>query len=260
MKTKLIMALATLLSVDCLPVGTASVKTQQKFSSLPVGANLDGYINFVVVGFGTTKNFLAETFEFNYRQDGKLESFAASKLRQVSSRFSPRPGQETDLHWWSVDGYTHGLSGLPSPYYGETGSALIALAPPPGNVESEFHLVFHNGKWSVPNEVFGKVKFQFGWGVGYYIPGVMDLEINLYNESRIARFSTRERISDADNPCELPATILALPDAIIPNEIATARPSWWERAEITLYTSTASVTFLVNRTAEDGFGFCDEYF
>ncbi|TSC83586.1 MAG: hypothetical protein G01um101417_496 [Parcubacteria group bacterium Gr01-1014_17] len=225
---------------------------EQKFSSLPIGANLDGYINgieILVVGDGLNASAW-QSYPYSRNRDGKLETFASQKLRDYTASIKLANG--TTAYGWAINARTDGVGGLLPTYNGKAASAVIASAPLIDESD-EFHLTLRNGKWEVPEEVFGKVKFQFGWGLWYYIPGVTGLEINLYAGSRISRFSTIERVSEADNPCELPAILLELPnDVMIPNEIALAKPSWWERAEITLYTKAESVTFLVNRTEQDG--------
>ena len=237
-----------------LSVSVSALGAQQKFSSLPIGANLDGYISSIQLYIGTDGNYQEESFRYNRQYDGSLETFAAAKLREVTSRFVPKAGQASALHGWGIDAITEGVGNLLPSYNGESEPAVIAVAPlPDERATAKFRFVFRNNRWEVPEEVFGKVKFQFGWGIGYYIPGVADLEVNLYSGSRISRFSTREKIQEEGNPCELPAITLALPDVVIPREIATAQSSWWEYAEITLLTDdNRSVTFLVNRTERDG--------
>jgi len=226
---------------------------EQKFSSLPIGANLDGYISAIRIWYGPLGSTINNSFPYNRQQDGSLEDFAIAKLREMAGRFVPKAGQETALYGWGISAFTDGIGGL-LPYYGESKPAEIAGAPPAGEYNG-FYQILRNGKWEVPEEVFGKVKFQFGVSVGFYIPDTRHLEVNLYNGTRVVRFSTLERISEEGNSCDLPATIGGLNVGIvsIPEEITLAKPSWWERAEITLLTEDGkSVTFLVNRTAQDG--------
>lgn len=220
---------------------------EQKFSSLPIGYNLDGYINSIqilIVGDGLDASAW-QSYPYSRTYDGKLETFAAQKLREYTASIQPSDG--TSLYGWAINAITDGIGGLLPTYNGESKPATIAVAPPIGE-DDGFRFTLRNGKWEVPEEVFGKVRFDFGISVGFYIPTVTDIEVNLYNGTRISRFSTIERISDADNPCELPAILAAvrsgwavgLPSTLLkPNE-----GDWWSRAEITLYEGNKQVTFI----------------
>ncbi|GEM_PF-2595672 len=233
----------------------------QKFSSLPIGYNLDGYISRILVEIGSRENgkWTQEQFEYSRNSDGALEAFAEQKLREVAGRFTPVSGAEQFAYMWDIAAYTDGIGGLLPTYSGVAAPTHIAGAPPPDEYvklyETGFHLIQGNGKWEVPEEVFGKVRFQFGAAISYYIPEVWNLKVDVSDSTgKVARLAARERIQDEGNPCALPVILFGLNDslAVIPNEIATAQSSWWERAEITLYTKAESVTFLVNRTAQDG--------
>ena len=231
----------------CAILSAASVEAQQRFTSLPIGHNLGGYVSAIRIRIGQDglgALVVGELYQYRFPQDGTLETFASQKLREAAVQLKPHI-----QYWCEIDALTEGVDGLLPAYAGSAESTTIAMAPQVGE-EINFSLL--NGE--VPEEVFGKVKFQFGWGVGYYIPDVTDLEVNLYNGSRISRFSTRERIQEDGNSCELPAITLALKggDVAIPNEIAISKTAWWKYAEITLYTHSEFVTFLVNRTEKDG--------
>ncbi len=230
----------------------------QKFSSLPIGYNLDGYISSVWVVVGPMdKKPLSEIYRFNFPQDGKLESFVSFKIREMAQRLPPPTGTENAQAGWYAEALTEGVGGLLPHYYGESKPATIATAPISG-ADKLFTFLNRNGKWEVPEEVFGKVKFNFGVSVGFYIPTANNIEVTMSNGSRISRFSTIEQVSDADNPCELPAILSAirsgwavgLPSVLLkPNGT-----EWWNRAEITLYEGDKQVTFVQNNppSLEDG--------
>ena len=81
----------------------SALGAQQKFSSLPIGANLDEYISSIQLYIGTDGNYQEESFRYNRQYDGSLETFAAAKLREVTSRFVPKAGQASALHGWGID-------------------------------------------------------------------------------------------------------------------------------------------------------------
>lgn len=229
---------------------------EQKFSSLPIGYNLGSYISSIKVNFGRTGNRITENYSYARGKDVELTEFATAKLRDSISRYAQHePIRETEWYAWGIYAITDGIGGLLPTYNGESKPATIAVAPLAGEA-TWFQFTLRNGTWEVPEEVFGKVKFQFGAAPGFYIPGVTDLEVNLFGaDGRVSMFSTREQISGLNNPCVLPATLDAIKYEeviIIPNEIALARTSWWKHAEITLLTPNESVTFRVNRTEKDG--------
>ncbi|MDP3661747.1 MAG: hypothetical protein Q8R17_02775 [bacterium] len=246
MKTMLL-ALVALLSV-------ATASAQQKFSSLPIGYNLDGYISAIQIRFSGGGQKLKDTFQYDRVRDGPLETFASAKLRDVVSGFAPKPGEETAYYGWVIDAITDGIGGLLPYYSGESKPSVIAVAYPPDEL-IPFYLTLRNGKWEVPEEVFGKVRFEWPAAVGYTIPA-WNLKVDVSDsQGRIARFAAREGIQDEGNPCALPVILMGLNTGgvLIPEEIATAAPAWWERAEITLLTEDGKfVTFLVNRTEQDG--------
>lgn len=241
---------------------------EQKFSSLPIGYNWDEYISAVQIFIAPVGWFqvVQEKHQYSRKRDGKLEAFAARKLRDAvgfvpdwietgkffgnESRMlysfaSPPPipqaERKTMSYEWAIYAITDGIGGLLPMYSGKAEPATIATAPF-SSEEARFHLTFRNGHWEVPEEVFGKVKFQFGWGIAYYIPEMSrgNLEVNLYGAGgRVSRFSTLEGIYDVDNPCKAAAILADLPGGwvIIPTEIAIPQNPWWNRAEIILLPS-----------------------
>lgn len=239
----------------CAFLSVVSASAQQKFSSLPIGANLDGYISSIqILVAGDGLDFSAwQSYPYNCKHDGKLEAFAVQKLRDYTASIKFVNGT---TYGWEIHAVTDGIGGLLPSYNGKAASAVIASAPPTGEPQ-EFHPTLRNGKWEVPEDIFGKVKFGWGIAVPFHIQTLWNLRITLYdNQGRVSRFSAQERVADNDNPCELPSVLggLSVNDAYIPREVALANNAWWTRAEIELLTinNEQSVTFLVNRTTDDG--------
>jgi len=243
----------------CAILSVASVEAQQKFTSLPIGANLDGYISSIEVTVGGPSNErITEMYPFHFPSDGKLKSFTFSKIREMIGRLPTPTGPDNAQRGWYVEAFTSGVGGLLPNYYGEKKTATIATAP----IDAEdkwFSLVFQNGRWIVPEEIFGEVKFDWPAAIGWPIQGLWNFTVNVSGVlGKVAHFDVRAGIQDEGNPCALAVFRIGLlnfnPPAFgIPEEIFTAASAWWSSAEITLFTEDGRfVTFLVNRTEKDG--------
>jgi hypothetical protein len=62
-----------------------------------------------------------------------------------------------------------------------------------------FVVQFTNGKWAVPTEVL-KVKLDYGAGIGWVIPGIRLIELNVEDSTGVHHFST-DNIDGYDSAC-----------------------------------------------------------
>src|SRR3989338_10611936 len=103
---------------------------EQKFSSLPIGYNLEEYINSIeilVAGNGLDASAW-QSYPYSRNHDGKLEAFAVQKLRDYAA--SIKPVSEAATYGWGINAITEGIGGLLPSYNGESKSPTISAPPP----------------------------------------------------------------------------------------------------------------------------------